>query len=201
MTKVLVAEDQALLRGALVEILGREPDFEVVAECATGSEIIPLAIKHQPDVSVLDIDLPELNGLDAAEQLTQAVPNTTILMLTVFGRPGYLRRALANGALSFILKDTPPAQLVEAIRRTAQGERVVDPELAIAALERGDSPLTQRESQVLAASRHLHRTADIARRLSLSEGTVRNLLSSAMQKLHADSRTQAAAIAENHGWI
>lgn len=201
MIRVLVAEDQALLRGALCEILGRDSELEVVAACATGTEVLPTARHTHPNVAVLDIEMPGIDGLEAARQLSVECPEVRVLMLTVFGRPGYLRRAISNGALGFILKDAPPATLIDAIKRTAAGERIVDPDLAVAALEQGDSPLTPRETEVLALSRTISSSAALASHLHLSEGTVRNLLSSVNQKLNAESRAQAAQIAESHGWL
>lgn len=201
MISILVAEDQTLLRGALVEILAREDDLEVVAECATGTEIVAKALSTRPDVAVLDIQLPGIDGLEAARELADRVPKTNVLMLTVFARPGYLRRAMSSGALGFIVKDTPPARLVDAIRRTARGERVVDPGLAAAALAHGESPLTARETEALAASRGIVPTSELAKTLFLSEGSVRNLLSTSMRKLGAHTRAEAASIAEEHGWL
>jgi two-component system response regulator DesR len=201
MITVLVAEDQALLRGALCEILSRDAEIEVIAQCANGAEVLPAARRRLPQVAVLDIEMPEMDGLEAARLLALEFPDIKILMLTVFGRPGYLRRAIDNGALGFVLKDAPPARLIDAIKRTAAGERVVDPDLAVSALERGDSPLTSRETQVLALSRTVTSSSELAGRLHLSQGTVRNVLSAAMQKLEATSRSQAAQIAESHGWL
>ena len=201
MIRVLVAEDQALLRGALCEILGRDAEIDVVAECARGDEVLASARETTPNVAVMDIDMPGIDGLEAAKLLSQQLPDVRILMLTVFGRPGYLRRAMANGALGFILKDAPPADLIDAIKRTAAGERVVDRNLAVAALERGDSPLTPREQEVLSLSRTVTSTTDLAEQLHLTDGTVRNTLSIAMQKLNAKSRAQAAQIAEANGWL
>ena len=201
MIRVLVAEDQTLLREALCEILNRDPQVRVVCQCASGSDVLAAAQLNGPDVAVLDIEMPGLDGLEAARQLRDELPMVRILMLTVFGRPGYLRRAVTNGALGFILKDAPPAELLAAIKRTARGERVIDPKLAVAALEHGDSPLTEREGQILALSRTVSSSAALAKRLHLSEGTVRNTLSTAMQKLHAPTRSEAARIAEAHGWL
>ncbi len=201
MIRVLVAEDQVLLRSALCEILSRDPDVTVVAECGRGDEVVAAAREAHPDVAVLDIEMPGLDGLEAAGQLAAALPEVRVLMLTVFGRPGYLRRAMDNGALGFILKDAPPGELLVAIKRTAAGERVVDPDLAVAALERGSSPLTAREREVLALSRTVPGTGDLARQLHLTEGSVRNHLSLAMQKLHAQGRAQAARVAEENGWL
>ncbi|MDZ7578703.1 MAG: response regulator transcription factor [Candidatus Nanopelagicales bacterium] len=201
MIAVVVAEDQALLRGALCEILSRTDDIQVVGQCARGDEVPAEVVRLRPDVAVLDIEMPGLDGLEVARQLTSVAPATRVLMLTVFGKPGYLRRAMNNGALGFVLKDSPPDQLVDAIRRTANGERVVDPELAITALRRGDSPLTPRETEVLAASRRFPGTADLARHLHLSAGTVRNTISTAIQKLAATGRADAARIADDNGWL
>lgn len=201
MIRVLIAEDQALLREALRDVLSRVDDIDVVASCERGDEILASACIAVPDVALLDIELPGMDGLEAASQLRTALPECRVLMLTVFGRPGYLRRALDSGALGFVLKDTPPGELVDAIRRAAAGERVVDRDLAVAALEHGHSPLTKRERDVLALSRELAATRDIAERLHLTDGTVRNYLSAAIQKLEAGSRADAARIAETNGWL
>lgn len=201
MIKTLVAEDQALLRGAICEILRRDPEIDVVAECANGAEVLPAVRLCPPDVAVLDIEMPEIDGLEAARLLLTEFPDVRVLILTVFGKPGYLRRAIGNGALGFMLKDAPPADLINAIKRTSHRERVVDPKLAVAALERGDSPLTPRETQILDLSRKIAATTDLARALYLSEGTVRNTLSMAIQKLHAQTRAEAARIAETNGWL
>lgn len=201
MIRVLVAEDQTLLREALCEIMNRDPDIDVACQCANGTDVLAAARTHDPDVAILDIEMPGLNGLEAARELRDALPGVRVLMLTVFGRPGYLRRAVSNGALGFILKDAPPAELLDAIKRTARGERVIDPKLAVAALENGDSPLTEREGQILALSRTVGASAELAKLVHVSEGTVRNTLSTAMQKLHAPTRAEAARIAEAHGWL
>lgn len=201
MISVVVAEDQALLRGALCEILSRTHDLEIIGECARGDEVPAAVERLRPDVAVLDIEMPGMNGIDAASRVSELSPSTRVLMLTVFGKPGYVRRAMANGALGFILKDSPPAELVDAIRRTAAGERVVDPQLAITALQRGNSPLTPRETEVLDASRRFPGTGDLARQLHLSHGTIRNTLSMAIQKLGASGRADAARIADDNGWL
>jgi two-component system response regulator DesR len=151
--RVLIAEDQAMVRGALASLLRLEPDIAVVAEVERGDEIVMAARQARPDVALLDIELPGTDGIAAAAELTRAVPDCRVLMLTTFGRPGYLRRALESGAAGFLLKDAPSEQLADAVRRVAAGERVVDPDLAAAALVEGDSPLTPREQEVLAASR------------------------------------------------
>jgi two-component system, NarL family, response regulator DesR len=201
MIRVLVAEDQALLRGALCEILGRDPDIDIVAQCSRGDEVLAKAQASEPDVAVLDIEMPGIDGIVAAGQLASQLPSVRVLVLTVFGRPGYLRRAVDNGVLGFILKDAPPQDLISAIKKTAAGQRVIDPDLAIRALDRGQSPLTAREQEVLSLSRTVTTTTELARLLHLGEGTVRNVLSIAMQKLHAHGRAQAAAIAEENGWL
>ncbi len=201
MIRVLLAEDQALLRGALCEILTRDPEIDVVAECARGDEVVSQAQATSPDVAVLDIEMPGIDGIEAAGQLNQINPGVKILMLTVFGRPGYLQRAVKSGALGFILKDAPPKELIAAIKRTAAGERVVDPELALVAMANGASPLTPREQEVLSLSRTVPTTAGLAERVHLSEGTVRNLLSTAIQKLDAAGRGDAARIAQENGWL
>lgn len=201
MIKVLLAEDQALLRGTLAEVLCRDPELNVVAQCGRGDEVLALARETRPDVAMLDIDMPGSTGLDVVGLLNHELPQIKVLMLTVFDRPGYLSRALAAGARGFLLKDTPPAELVDAIKKTANGGRVVDPGLAVNALAHGMSPLTTRETELLSLVRSMEATADLARHLHLSEGTIRNTLSTAMHKLHAVSRGQAARIAEDNGWL
>jgi len=199
--RVLVAEDQAMVRGALKALLALEEDITVVAEVARGDEVVPAAARSAPDVALLDIEMPGLDGIAAAAALRAEVPRCRSLILTTFGRPGFLRRAMESGAAGFLLKDAPPEQLALAIRRTAAGERVVDPGLAAAALSEGMSPLTERERQVLAATDRGADIAEIARTLFLSNGTVRNHLSAAIQKLGARNRSEAARIAEEKGWL
>jgi two-component system response regulator DesR len=199
--RVLVAEDQAMVRGALKALLALEEDISVVAEVARGDEVVAAAARSEPDVALLDIEMPGLDGIAAAAALRTELPRCRSLILTTFGRPGFLRRAMEAGAAGFLLKDAPPEQLALAIRRTAAGERVVDPGLAAAALSEGMSPLTERERQVLAATDRGADIADIARTLFLSNGTVRNHLSSAIQKLGARNRAEAAHIAEGKGWL
>lgn len=201
MIRVLLAEDQAMVRGALAALLALELDLEVVSEVARGDEVIAEALQHQPDVALLDIEMPGQNGLSVLEQLRQELPQTRILILTTFGRPGYLRKAMENGASGFLLKDAPSRDLAIAIRRAMNGERVVDPGLAAAALSEGASPLTEREQEVLAISRDANTVAEIADHLFLSEGTVRNYLSSAIHKLGAQNRVEAFRIAEQKGWV
>lgn len=201
MTRILLAEDQAMVRGALAALLGMERDLEVVAEVGRGDEIVPRALATRPDVALLDIELPGLDGLRAAGQLRAALPACRVVMLTTFGRPGYLRRAMEAGASGFLLKDAPAAQLADAIRRVARGQRVVDPGLAVAALSEGANPLSEREREALALSATNGTVADIAGRLGLSEGTVRNHLSSAIQKTGARNRAEATRIASEKGWL
>jgi two-component system, NarL family, response regulator DesR len=199
--RVLIAEDQGLVRGALTALLGLEGDIEVVAEAGRGDEVVPRALEVNPDVALLDIEMPGLDGLAAAAQLRRALPACRVLMLTTFGRPGYLRRAMEAGASGFLLKDAPATELASAIRRAAAGGRVVDPALALEALSEGSNPLSEREREVLTATIEAATIADIAKRLSLSEGTVRNHLSAAIQKVGARNRAEAARIALEKGWI
>jgi two-component system response regulator DesR len=199
--RVLLAEDQGMVRGALASLLGLEPDIEVVAQVARGDEVLAAAQSVDPDVALLDIEMPGATGLEALAELRGALPGCRILILTTIGRPGYLRRAMETGASGFLLKDAPAQELASAIRRAVAGERVVDPGLAAAALSEGESPLTAREHEVLAASRNYATVADIAGALYLSPGTVRNHLSSVMQKLDARNRAEALKLAEEKGWL
>lgn len=201
MIRVLIAEDQGMVRGALATLIGLEPDIEVVAQVARGDEVLAEALRVAPDVALLDIEMPGATGLDAAEQLAVRLPSCKVLILTTFGRPGYLRRAMEGGASGFVLKDAPASELSSAIRRALRGERVVDPGLAAAALSQGESPLTPREHEVLAASREHATVAELASALYLSPGTVRNHLSSVMQKLDARNRGEAVRVAEERGWL
>ena len=201
MIRVLLAEDQAMVRGALSALLGLEEDIEVVAEVARGDEVVAAAHTARPDVALLDIEMPGGGGLPAAQALREYLPSCRVVILTTFGRSGYLRRAMESGAVGFLLKDAPADDLPIAIRRVMQGERVVDPELALAALSEGTNPLTNREREVLSAALFGASLADIAARLFLSEGTVRNHLSMAMQKLGAQNRMEAARLAEQKGWL
>jgi two-component system response regulator DesR len=201
MIRVLLAEDQAMVRGALAALLGLEDDIEVVAEVARGDEVVAMALTTRPDVTLLDIEMPGGDGLQAAHALRAALPLCRVVILTTFGRSGYLRRAMESGAVGFLLKDAPAEDLAVAIRRVLAGERVVDPNLALAALADGDNPLTPRERDVLAASLGGADIPGIAAQLSLSEGTVRNYLSTAIQKLYAHNRMEAARLAEQKGWL
>jgi two-component system response regulator DesR len=201
MIRVLLAEDQAMVRGALAALLRMEKDIVVVAEVTRGDEVVPTALSTQPDVALLDIEMPGGDGLAAAHALRAALPACRVVILTTFGRSGYLRRAMESGAVGFLLKEAPAAQLAVAIRRVMAGERVVDPELALAALSDGENPLTSREREVLATSLNGASIAAIAGQLSLSEGTVRNHLSIAIQKLNAHNRMEAAQLAQQKGWL
>ncbi len=201
MIRVLIAEDQAMVRGALASLLGLEPDIEVVGEVARGDEVVAAALAAAPDVALLDIEMPGSTGLDATVELLEAVPRCRVLILTTFGRPGYLRRAMASGASGFLLKDAPAGELAAAIRRAVTGERIVDPGLAAAALSQGESPLTSREREVLSASREHATIAELAAALHLSHGTARNHISAAIQKLDARNRADAVRIAQDEGWL
>jgi two-component system, NarL family, response regulator DesR len=201
MIRLLLADDQSMVRGALAALLNLEDDLEVVAEVGRGDEVVPVAARLRPDVALLDIEMPGLDGLAAAGALAAEVPAVRVLILTTFGRPGYLRRAMEAGALGFVVKDAPAAQLADAVRRTAKGERVVDPALAAATLAGGASPLTSRERDVLVASRDGAAIAEVARRLFLSEGTVRNYLSAAIGKTGTRNRLEAVHTAEAKGWL
>ena len=201
MIRVLLAEDQAMVRGALAALLSREKDIEVVVEVARGDAVIEAASALSPDVALLDIEMPGGDGLAAAQALRVALPSCHVVILTTFGRSGYLRRAMDSGAVGFLLKDAPASELASALRRVMSGERVVDPELALLALSEGNNPLTLREREVLAAALPGISHAEIAARLSVSEGTVRNHLSVAMQKLGKHNRMEAARLAEQKGWL
>jgi len=199
--RVLIAEDQGMVRGALKALLAMEGDIEIVAETDRADQVLPLGSQTKPDVALLDIEMPGGDGITAAGQLHKELPSCKILILTTFGRPGFLRRAMESGASGFMLKDAPAHELALAIRRTMAGERVVDPGLAAAALSTGISPLSDREREVLVAGRNGAGIAEIAKTLFLSEGTVRNYLSSAIQKLEVSNRTEAARVAEDQGWL
>ncbi|MCL6551017.1 MAG: response regulator transcription factor [Acidothermus cellulolyticus] len=199
--RVLMADDQHLVRGALATLLALEPDIEVVAEVGRGDDVVEAARRTAADVAVLDIEMPGLDGLAAAAALRREVPGCRVLIVTTFGRAGYLRRAMEAGVSGFLVKDAPVEQLVDAVRRVAAGQRVVDPELAAATLAAGANPLTAREQEVLAAVRGGATIADIAGRLFLSEGTVRNYLSAAIAKTGARNRIEALRVAEENGWL
>jgi len=199
--RVVVAEDQHMVRGALVALLSLEPDIEVVAELDRGDTVVATVEALQPDVAVLDIDMPGLDGLSVAAQLHERVPACRTLVLTGLSQPGHLLRALESHVRGFVLKAAPATTLAHAVRAVAAGERVIDPELVAAALDTGASPLTQRETEVLAASRSGRSTEDLAAGLHLSPTTVRNYLSNAIAKLNARNRIDAIRLAEDAGWI
>jgi two-component system, NarL family, response regulator DesR len=199
--RLLLADDQALVRGALSALLGLEPDLEVVAEVGAGDQVVPAALEHHPDVALLDVEMPGMDGIAATAALRASVPDVRVLIVTTFGRPGYLRRAMQAGASGFVVKDTPAAQLADAVRRVHAGLRVVDPALATDSLVAGESPLTARETEVLQAARDGSSVAAIAAKLFLSEGTVRNHLSSAIGKTGATNRAEAVLTADGNGWL
>jgi two-component system response regulator DesR len=199
--RLLLADDQAMVRGALAALLGLEPDLEVVAEVGRGDEVLAAARESAADVALLDVEMPGIDGLAAAAVLHRELPACRVLIVTTFWRPGFLRRAMDAGAAGFVVKDTPARQLADAVRRVHQGLRVVDPALAAETLTAGISPLTSRETEVLAAAREGGTVADLARVLSLSTGTVRNHLSAAIGKTGARTRAEAVRIADENGWL
>jgi two-component system, NarL family, response regulator DesR len=199
--RLLLADDQELIRSALAALLALEQDFEVVASVGRGDEVVAAATAHQPDVALLDVEMPGIDGIAVARVLAQELPQCRTLILTTFGRPGYLRRAMESGARGFVVKDAPAEQLADAIRRVAAGERVVDPVLAAETLTNGASPLTARERDVLVAARPGATVSDIALKLFLSEGTVRNYLSAAIAKTGGRNRTEAVRRADELGWL
>ena len=199
--RVLIAEDQSMVRGALRALLELEEDLAVVAEVGRGDEVVDAAREHRPDVALLDIEMPGCDGIEAVRALAGAVPDCRAVVLTTFGRPGFLRRAMEVGAAGFLVKDAPVAELARAIRAVVAGERVIDRDLAAAALALGATPLSAREADVLREAADGATVADISRRLFLSEGTVRNYLSSAIGKTGARTRVEAARVAEEKGWL
>ncbi len=201
LVKILLAEDVHMVRGALVALLELEPDLQVVASVDRGDLIVPSALKTRPDVAVIDIDLPGTDGLTAATELHERVPECRTLILTSLGRPGTLRRAMAARVSGFLLKDSPPSRLAQAVRSVAAGQRVIDPELALSAWEAPDNPLSPRETQVLRLAARGADAAEIADHLYLTQGTVRNYLTAIVDKLNARNRIDAIRIAEEAGWI
>ncbi|MCK2218765.1 response regulator transcription factor [Actinomadura sp. ATCC 31491] len=197
MIRVLVADDQELVRGGLAALLSLEDGIEVVAEVGRGDQVEAAVAEHRPDVVLLDIEMPGMSGLEVAERLR----GQRVVIVTTFGRPGYLGRALEAGVAGFVVKDAPVAELTAAVRRVMAGERVIDPKLAVSALTVGPSPLTQREAEVLRAASGGATVADLARRLFLTEGTVRNYLSAAIGKTGARNRAEAVRVAESRGWL
>lgn len=201
MIRLLLAEDQVLVREALAALLSFEGDIEVVAQVGRGDEVAAAVAEHNVDAALLDIEMPGMDGLAAAAALRRASPRVKIVILTTFGRPGFLRRAMETGVSAFVVKDSPASKLADTVRRAIAGERVIDPDLAVAALSEGVNPLTQRERDVLAASADGSMISAIAAQLHLSEGTVRNYLSACIQKTGARSRAEALRIADERGWL
>jgi two-component system response regulator DesR len=199
--RVLIADDQALVRGALVALLRLEHDIEVVAEVGSGAEAVAAASAHAPDVALLDVQMPGMDGLTAAAELRTAAPQCRVIVCTTFGRPGYLARAMTAGAAGFVVKDAPPEQLVDAVRRVHAGLRVVDPVLAAESLASGRSPLTPREREVLLAAARGGTVAEVAKLVHLTQGTVRNHLSAAIGKTGARTSPDAVRLAEERGWL
>ncbi|MBD8507653.1 response regulator transcription factor [Hoyosella sp. G463] len=201
MIRVLLADDQALVRGALAALLDLEPDITVIAEAGNGEEALAAAREHQPDVCLLDIEMPGLDGIAATQRLRAECPAARVLIVTTFGRGGYVRRALEAGAHGFVVKDTPARELAEAVRRIHAGVRVIDPALAAELLATGNNPLSPREQEVLRHALGGDVVSAIARRVHLTEGTVRNHLSAAIGKTGAATRAEAARIAQHNGWL
>jgi two-component system response regulator DesR len=201
MIRILLADDQHLVRGALAALLDLEPDFEVVASVADGAAAVAAAVADRPDIALLDIEMPGMDGIAATAGIRAAAPGVRVLILTTFGRPGYLRRAMDAGARGFVVKDAPADRLASAVRDVHLGRTVVDPDLAVASLSSGPSPLTSREREVLEAGSDGATVAAVAARLVLSEGTVRNYLSSAIGKTGARNRVEATKIARDRGWL
>ncbi|MET9469857.1 response regulator transcription factor [Streptomyces sp. NPDC006544] len=199
--RILLAEDQSMVREALAALLGLEPDIEVLAQVARGDEVVAAARSHDVNVALLDIEMPGMTGIEAAAALREAVPALRIVVLTTFGRPGYLRGAMEAGASAFLVKDAPAAQLAAAVRKVLAGERVIDPTLAAAALAEGANPLTDREREILREAESGATNAELAVLLHLSQGTVRNYLSTAIQKLAARNRAEAVRVAREKGWL
>jgi two-component system response regulator DesR len=199
--RIVIADDQALVRGALAALLNLESDLSVVGEVGRGDEVLGVVAETKPDVVLLDVEMPGLDGISAAARLHRSYPEVRILMVTTFGRPGFLRRAMEAGASGFVVKDTPARELADAVRRITMGLRVIDPTLAAETLISGTSPLTAREREVLAAAASGATAAAIARQLHLSEGTVRNHLSSAIGKTATTTRAEAVREAERLGWL
>ncbi len=201
MIRILLAEDQGMMRSALAMLLGMEDDIEVVAQVSNGDQVVPEALATRPDAALLDIEMPGRSGLDAATELRDKLPSCRVIILTTFGRPGYLRRAMEAGASGFLIKDGPVEDLADAIRKVVVGQQVIDPALAAAALSAGPNPLTERERDVLTAAADGATVADIAGRLFLSESTVRNYLSSAIGKTGSRNRIEAVRAARSNGWL
>ncbi len=205
MIRIVIADDQALIRTALVSMLSLEDDLDVVGQAGTTAAVVALAESLTPDVVIMDVQMPDdggpKDGIAATAAILSVSPQTRVIVVTTFGRPGYLRRAMEAGAVGFIVKDAPADRLIDGIRRVAQGLRVVDPELAVASLSIGPSPLSAKETEVLRACETGASTAAVAAKLYLSEGTVRNYLSAAIGKVGATNRAEAIRVATDNGWL
>ncbi|MBE7371566.1 response regulator transcription factor [Dermacoccus barathri] len=201
MTIRLLIADQAMVRGALAALLDLENDLEVVGQVGRGDEVVDACREHRPEVVLMDVEMPGMDGIAASAALRRAMPEVRVLVVTTFGRPGFLRRAMQAGVQGFVVKDTPATQLADAVRRVNEGLRVVDPQLAADSLAFGESPLTAREAEVLKAASDGGTVADIARSVHLSEGTVRNHLSSIIGKTGGRTRADALRIADENGWL
>ena len=201
MISVVLADDQALVRGAIAALLELEGDIEVVAQASNGRELLDAVQTHHPQVAVVDIEMPDLDGIAATKAITETTADTNTLILTTFGRPGYLKRALSAGAKGFMVKETPAEELAAAVRTIAAGGTAVDQKLATESLFEGDNPLTEREMEVLKIAEQGLKVQEIAARVYLSPGTVRNYLSSAISKTHADTSAGAARKARELGWL
>ena len=199
--RLLIADDQAMVRGALAALLDLEVVLEVVGQVGRGDEVVDACREHRPEVVLMDVEMPGMDGIAASAALRRAMPEVRVLVVTTFGRPGFLRRAMQAGVQGFVVKDTPATQLADAVRRVNEGLRVVDPQLAADSLAFGESPLTAREAEVLKAASDGGTVADIARSVHLSEGTVRNHLSSIIGKTGGRTRADALRIADENGWL
>lgn len=201
MIRLLLADDQALIRGALASLLELESDLAVVAQVGRGDEVVRAAVESDAEVALIDIEMPGMDGLEATRALRMALPSCRVLIVTTFGRPGYMRRAVEAGASGFVVKDTPSEALAEAVRRVHAGLRSFDPGLTEESLMAGPNPLTEREREVLRAAQGGAPVRQIATQLFLSPGTVRNHLSAAIGKTHTTTRTEAAHAARDAGWL
>lgn len=201
MIKVLLADDQPMVRGGLAALLSLESDIEVVAEVGRGDEVVAAARRAEPDVCLLDIEMPGMDGIEATAAVRAALPAVRVLIVTTFGRPGYLRRALNAGASGFVVKDTPASELADAVRRINSGLRVLDPALATDSLFAGETPLTEREQEVMRLALTGTPLVGIADALHLSRGTVRNYVSSVIGKTGTTTRFEAARAAQDRGWL
>jgi len=201
MTTLLIADDQTMVREALAALLGMESDFEVIAQCANGDEVLPAVRRARPDIALLDVDMPGPDGLTVAASLREEFPEVKTIIVTTYGRPGWVKRALDAGVGGFMVKDAPVERLAEGIRRVMSGLRVIDPELVVESSMHGDSPLTEREADVLRAAADGGSVDELASALFISAGTVRNRLSSAIGKTAARNRADAVRIARDNGWL